>query len=109
MKKLSTAACVALAVTLSGCMAPPPSQQENIQQAEKMNANQIDAAKQAHSMCIEFGAKPGTRMFYDCMKEQTEAAEYNMLSPPANLRATRDRLAVSASAAVLGYLGSAAA
>ena len=78
MKKLSTAACVALAVTLAGCMAPPPSQQENIQQAEQMNANQIDAAKQAHSMCIEFGAKPGTRMFYDCMKEQTEAAEYNI-------------------------------
>ena len=59
-------------------MVPPPSQQKNIQQAEQMNTHQVEAARQAHAMCVEFGAQPGTRMFYNCMKEQTEAAEYNL-------------------------------
>lgn len=43
-----------------------------------MNVSQVGAAEQAHAMCVQFGVQPGTRMFYNCMKEQTEAAEYNI-------------------------------
>ena len=67
-----------LLVSLSGCMVPPPSREQNLQQAEQMNATQVDAAAQARALCVQFGAQPGTRMFYNCMKEQTEAAEYNI-------------------------------
>lgn len=68
---------LAFSAALAGCMAPP-TQQENIQQAQQLNAQQVTAAEQAHETCVQFGAQPGTRMFYNCMKEQTEAAQYRV-------------------------------
>ncbi|MHB1669225.1 hypothetical protein [Thiomonas sp.] len=68
-----------LSVGLAGCaMRPVPSTEQNISTAEQVNTTQITAAEQARQVCLQFGAKPGSRMFYTCMKEQTEAAQYNI-------------------------------
>ncbi|MDX5933829.1 hypothetical protein [Acidithiobacillus thiooxidans] len=34
-------------------------------------------AQQAHQTCLEYGAKPGTRLFYRCMKSQMRKEQYN--------------------------------
>lgn len=68
-----------LLTALAGCAIQPlPSTEQNISNAQGINNTQITSAEQARQVCLQFGAKPGSRMFYDCMKEQTEAAQYNI-------------------------------
>lgn len=64
-------------ISLSGCT-PLPTAEQNISAANNINSIQTVSAQQAHKVCEQFGAPPGTRMFYNCMKEQTESAEYNV-------------------------------
>ncbi|MHB1266162.1 MAG: hypothetical protein ACYCY2_01005 [Acidithiobacillus ferriphilus] len=54
-------------VALSGCIHPhinPPETQDQM-------------AADAHATCLEYGAQPGTRMFYRCMKSQMRKEQYN--------------------------------
>ncbi|MBU2838371.1 hypothetical protein HF670_02065 [Acidithiobacillus thiooxidans] len=37
-------------------------------------------AQKAHKICLEYGAKPGTRLFYRCMKSQMRKEQYNNAS-----------------------------
>jgi hypothetical protein len=68
-----------LFTSLAGCaIQPVPTMEQNISTAESVNNTQITSAEQARQVCLQFGAKPGSRMFYTCMKEQTEAAQYNI-------------------------------
>lgn len=64
-------------LAIAGCT-PLPTTQQNISAASQINNKQAVSAQQAHEVCEQFGAAPGTRMFYNCMKEQTEASEYNV-------------------------------
>jgi len=64
-------------IAVSGCSQVPTTEQ-NISAASSLNSMQVVSAQQARSVCAQFGATPGTRMFYNCMKEQTEAAEFNI-------------------------------
>lgn len=70
-------ALAATALVSTGCTALP-SRNQNISAATKLNGIQLASAQQAHAVCAEYGAAPGTRMFYDCMKNQTGAAEYQV-------------------------------
>lgn len=64
---------------LTGCAVQSvPNMEQNISTAESVNNTQITSAEQARQVCLQFGAKPGSRMFYTCMREQTEAAQYNI-------------------------------
>ena len=76
MKKLASVLAAA-ALILSGCAALP-SRNRNISEAQKLNSVQAASAQQARKVCVEYGAIPGTRMFYDCMQQQTAAAEYQV-------------------------------
>lgn len=70
-------ALVAVALVSAGCTVLP-SKSQNISEATKLNSIQLVSAQQAHAVCTEYGAAPGTRMFYDCMKDQAGAAEYQV-------------------------------
>lgn len=76
MKKLATLLS-AVAVLLSACVALP-TRDQNISDAQNLNNIQTASASQARKVCVEYGAAPGTRMFFDCMKQQTAAAEYQV-------------------------------
>lgn len=77
MNKIKLIISAAPLVVLCGCVSPPTTSQ-NVTAATQLNGVQLVAAQQAHAICEEYGAAPGTRMFYNCMKEQTEAAEYQV-------------------------------
>ena len=76
MKKLALL-LTAVATILSGCVALP-TRNQNISAAQNLNTVQMTAASQARKVCAEYGAAPGTRMFFNCMKQQTAAAEYQV-------------------------------
>lgn len=67
----------AVPLVLCGCVSLP-TETQNIAAATQLNGVQLVSAHQAHAICVEYGAAPGTRMFYDCMKQQTEASEYQV-------------------------------
>ena len=35
-------------------------------------------AQHAHEICLQYGARPGTRLFYRCMKSQMRKERYNI-------------------------------
>lgn len=53
-----------VAVALSGCIKP------HIQP-------HVSMAQKAHQTCVEYGATPGSRTFYSCMKSQMRKEKYN--------------------------------
>ena len=76
MKKLALF-LTAAATILSGCVALP-TRKQNISAAQNLNSVETTAVSQARKVCAEYGAAPGTRMFFNCMKQQTAAAEYQV-------------------------------
>ncbi len=72
MKKLKIIGLCSLSVAISGCVHPHPV----VGQIAPYDS-QNTAATSAHATCLEYGAKPGTRLFYRCMKSQMRHEEYS--------------------------------
>lgn len=60
-----------MVIALSGCIHPHPTAYSPV------NEGVTSVAASAHATCLEYGAQPGTRMFYRCMKSQMRDHEYN--------------------------------
>lgn len=61
-------------------------------------------SQHAHQICLQYGAKPGTRLFYRCMKSQMRKNQYN--NAKSNCSSPKDQLSIANQCNQSAFVGS---
>ncbi|WP_346380622.1 hypothetical protein [Acidithiobacillus sp.] len=61
---------------------------------------------QARAVCEEYGAQPGTRMFYDCMRSQVRKSQYNQAASNCGSPMAKVHYQITCDNEAAPYLGS---